>query len=956
MATPEKIEFLTENLPDGEAARRFFGQLSEKHAREAKKLLKNEALLSDVLTLAAFSPLLATTVLQNPNYISWLERQRISAKVRGKDELLESLARFALTNTNVETNILLARFRRRELLRVYLQDIRGLATIGETTEEISNLADSILEYAARQARQTLDNRYGAPLETDEKQRVRPATFCVVALGKLGSKELNYASDIDLLFLYSGDGATGGGSEETVITNREYFAKLAAAVTKLVGAQAGEGAAYRVDLRLRPHGSVGAPAISLNEAINYYETAARAWERQVLIRSRACASDRKIFQDFFEAVKSTVFSIDETVENALENVRRSKEKINLEKNFDNGNFNVKLGRGGIREIEFIAQALQLAHAGKDEWLRAPHTLVSLARLADRKILSATDLTELVEAYGFLRALEHRLQMENGLQTHRVSEAADKRFLTARRMNFASVGDFDRTLEKHAANVNRIFERVFTRADGEKNAGEKTDAKDAPQISHTRAASNSGALPQSFSHIELLPDTSEKSGVNRTLESIFSSVEKDDDKTIDLSGKTLKIVERLAEVSPHFSETLAANPALIKNLPDIENVFGEKDYRKILLTAVESATNFKDELCVLRKRWTRALFEIVVFDVFERIERGEAKRAQTKLAEASVEAALLITKRELARRLKTEIENFPLAVLGLGKLGGGGMDYNSDLDLVLIYERNKDEGGRMKAEENAALNSSFRLPPSSLAFARAVEIFVTVLSSLTRDGYLYRVDLRLRPDGKNGATSLSAPAFLNYLKERAAVWEWLAYVKLRGVGGNLQLAKATENEARKIIHQKARRADKAELKNETRRVRERLEQEKADAHKTNEIDIKFGAGGMLDVYFAMRFLQLRDDVPDDEKSRSTVFMLEKLRENDSLNREDFENFSNGYKFLSETDHNLRLVVGRSTRLPLANQNALQIIAQRMKLASVKDFLEQLTVHRLNVRAAFDRILSN
>ncbi len=195
----EKIQTITRNLPDSKSAVNFYSQLIEKLPLQEKKLAKNEGLLSDILTLAAFSPLLATTLLQHPDYIWWLKRQRISAKVRGKEEILESLARFALTNSQIEPNILLARFRRRELLRIYLRDIRNLGTIAEITEEISNLADAILEYALRQSQQELDNRYGIPLEIDEKGRAKKANFCIVALGKLGSNELNYASDIDLLF-------------------------------------------------------------------------------------------------------------------------------------------------------------------------------------------------------------------------------------------------------------------------------------------------------------------------------------------------------------------------------------------------------------------------------------------------------------------------------------------------------------------------------------------------------------------------------------------------------------------------------------------------------------------------------------------------------------------------------------------------------------------------------------
>ena len=298
---------LIDGLPDRDAARRFLEQLAEKHPRDHAKLEKNAALMSDVATLAAFSPLLATTLLQNPEYLWWLNRKRADSGVRGKDELLESLARFSLTNSQIEPQVLFTRFRRRELLRIYLRDIRRLATIAEITEEISNLADATLESALKLARREMDNRFGSPQETDEKGRKLPARFCIVALGKLGSRELNYSSDIDLIFLYSDEGTTSGRGSRGTITNREYFVKLAEYTTKLVGEPSGEGAAYRVDLRLRPHGTLGALALSVKDTIRYYKTEARGWERQVMIRSRGCAGDIELFKEFFAAVEDLVFS-------------------------------------------------------------------------------------------------------------------------------------------------------------------------------------------------------------------------------------------------------------------------------------------------------------------------------------------------------------------------------------------------------------------------------------------------------------------------------------------------------------------------------------------------------------------------------------------------------------------------------------------------------------------------
>jgi [glutamine synthetase] adenylyltransferase / [glutamine synthetase]-adenylyl-L-tyrosine phosphorylase len=932
-----EIESLTKDLPDAESAERFLVRFQEKNPSQYNKLYKNKGLLSDVLTLVSFSPLLATTIQQNPNYLWWLNRHRSESKVRGKDELLESLARFSLTNSEIETQILLARFRRRELLRIYLRDIRRLSTIAEITEEISNLADAILEHALQIAKQELNNRFGIPLETDEKGRAKQSEFCIVSLGKLGSKELNYSSDIDLLFIYSAEGETSGQGTRGAVTNREYFVKLSEFVVKLVGQQIGEGAAYRVDLRLRPHGRIGALALSLKDTIRYYRTEARNWEKQVLIRSRTSAGSAKIYKFFFSNVEDYVFSKNLSVEDALENVRLSKEKINLELNKNNG-FNVKLEKGGIREIEFIAQALQLAYGGNDEWLRSPHTLISLSRLADRELLSETELTELFDAYEFLRHLEHILQMENGLQTHIVPLETGKRTLIARRMSCSDLKSFDDKLIFHTTNVSRIFTRVF----GEHFSLQVHDkAEKSGEIIET-SESQKSRISNSEPRISLY-------------QPILSSLEKSD-LNKKLSKTTLKTLEKLSEVSPHFAEMIAANPSLINGLPNPNADFNERNYREVLFSSVQNENDFAQKIAVLRKVWANFLLEIVVFDLFEKFSVKTIKKRQTELAEASLEVALSITKSELEKRYLIQIQNFPFAVLGLGKLGGRGMDYGSDLDLVLIFDDAEDSRFQIPNSRPEEPKSGIRNLESGIFYARAVEIFVTALSAMTREGHLYRVDLRLRPDGKNGATSIGKNAFLNYLENRSAIWEWLAYIKIRGVAGDINLAESVEKQARKIIHNKAQTAKLSDLSTETLRVRRLLEEEKSNPKKGKEVDIKFGAGGMLDVYFAVRFLQLRDNVPDDTNNRSTDFMLEKLHANKSLSDENFKAMFGGYLFLKELDHNLRLTVGRSTRLPVANQNALQIISRRMNLSSINDLLEKLTFHRLNIRASFENILEN
>ena len=884
-------EFLIRDLPDPDSARRFLAQLSEKNASASKKLLANDALLSDVLLLVSYSPLIAATLLQHPEYLAWLDRERLNSSVRETPELLESLARFSLTSSQVEPHVALSRFRRRELIRAFLRDIRRLATIAEITEEISNLADAILEHALRLARQELDNRFGQPLVTDEKGRSVPAEFCIVSLGKLGSKELNYSSDIDLLFIYSAEGKTSGSGYAGTVTNREYFSKLSETIVKLVGRQGGEGAAYRVDMRLRPRGRVAPLAISLADAVRYYKEESAPWERQVLIRSRASAGSPEIFKRFYSRIENTVFDQNDTVENALSNVRASKYKIDVEHRSKDG-FNVKLGVGGIREIEFIAQALQLAYGGRDRWLRCPHTLICLSRLADRGHIRKSELTQLFDAYAFLRGTEHVLQMENGLQTHTLPLDQSRRQLVAAKLGFAEARLFDKAIAKHTANVNRVFRRVF-------GIEESRILDEAP------------------------------------------SVAEDDLTTETGSNGSAVDVELLRRISWRAAEMLSANPKLIQSIGNIEDGFPDRDYAQLLLESVSKHSDFRDAIGELRRVWTALMVQIIAFDVFERLPLGECKRLQTKLAEASMKAAIFITSRELERRYKMKIENLPVAVLGLGKLGGGGLDYDSDLDLVMVYDAKA-----FVSDPETAATGEF--------YSKAVEIFTNALSSITREGSLYRVDLRLRPYGSKGTVAISSDGMLEYMRSTAEVWELLAFVMLRPVSGDLKLGDRVETELRHAISERASQFSTEELATETRRMRLALEKQRAKTRRSKDIDIKYGAGGLLDVYFVTRFLQLRDHLPNDSGNRSTATTLDRLLQLCSLPKELHGDLLAGYTFLASLDHNIRLTVGRTSRIPDANRPALEAIATRMDLSSTNELFDRLTLHRLSIRAAFESIV--
>lgn len=916
MKPPEqRLEFLTRDLPSPASARRFFEQFAERNESYVDRLLRSEGLFSDVLTLASYSPLLAATLLQCPEYVSWLAARRSESTAQRKDDLLESLARFALTHSGIEPHVMLARFRRRELLRIFLRDIRRLNTVPEVTEELSDLADTILEYAVRLARQETDNRYGSPFQADDKGRKRPADVCVVSLGKLGSRELNYSSDIDLLFIYSADGSTTGTGSRDGVTNREYFVRFAETVTRLVGHQTGEGPAYRVDMRLRPHGRVGGLALSLRETVRYYLEEARSWEQQVLIRSRASAGDTSLYKAFFSEVEETVFRKGRDAGQALHEVYLSKEKIDRELG-EKTSFNVKLGVGGIREIEFIAQALQLAYGGEDRWLRVPHTLISIARLADRGHLTEQDRSDLSNAYDFLRRLEHILQMEYGLQTHSVPTDDEKVELLAAKMRTSGILEFQLALTEHTDAVHSAFLRVF---------GKGADAAIRP-VQQPREGSGPARSITTADH---------RSGTQLEKQILASLETRPNIAKLDEAGS--EMVRRISSTSPHFAGMLASRPDLIEYLYEPSGDEAMPDYHVGFASAVNIDGERSEILKQMRSVWSRMLIRIAADDIYGKLTVGQVRQRQTLLAEASIFTAMTVAVRRHSLGRTEPLR--PPAVFALGKLASGTLDYGSDLDIVMAFEE---------------LANATTDPGRSEIYSRIVELFVTLLSSMTRDGNLYRVDLRLRPYGKSGPNIVSLSALLEYIENAASIWELLAYIQARPIRVEAEDRSDLETILRTAMARRAGREDPDQIRHEARTMRLRLERMRTPRHR--DIDIKFGSGGLLDIYFVVRCLQLLHAESIGPEKRSTGDRLDTIHIAGLLGDSEYRALREGHRFLSTLDHHLRLAFGRSSKFPRSNHAVVEQIAVRMDLGSEDELVQALAFHRINIREAFDHVFPN
>jgi [glutamine synthetase] adenylyltransferase / [glutamine synthetase]-adenylyl-L-tyrosine phosphorylase len=536
---------------------------------------------------------------------------------------------------------------------------------------------------------------------------------------------------------------------------------------------------------------------------------------------------------------------------------------------------------------------------------------------------------------------------------------RRELVARRMNFSGAGalaEFEASLAAHTANVRAAFDRVF--------AGNTARQVPAPRPAVTedpleeRIKKVSAAAARALVHE---PEAGEQAGTAKAnlaglveqelracansaratsfVNRIAAAFEKEEAAT-PVNRAQLTTLIHLCDASEYFAEMIASRPSLIQALPVKFAAVCPRDHERELTDAVAERSSFGDELTALRLQWSRLLIEIGAQEIAGSIDLFQVNRRLTDLAKGTADAALVIAQRELARRYGPLAAQPRVAVLALGRFGSGGMDYGSDLDLVIVYEP-------MSALLVPALTQEE-------TYARLTEYFVTALSSITREGALYRVDLRLRPDGQKGPLAVSSASFIEYIQRRAGIWEWLAYVKLRAVAGDLKFAREVETAARRRIHELARQVDAHHLVNEARRVRDRLQKAKAPRRQAG-INIKHGQGGMLDVYFAVRYLQLRDDVPDDGDDRTTPGMLERLRAAGSIAEPNFQRMFAGYRLLRAVDHQLRLIMGRSASLPQRDSAAFGDIARRLGYRAPHDLEHDLISGMKQIRQAYDGIMT-
>ncbi|HSQ19556.1 MAG TPA: hypothetical protein VLR92_04195 [Blastocatellia bacterium] len=1006
-------------LPDPTGARVFLNRLEDLDPALLDRCKGNPLLMSRLLTLAGHSPFLAETLLRHPEHIGWLktETERSFDRVKSTEQLSEELARFVTGTSAADAATRLARFKRREFLRIYLRDCLGIATLSEVTEELSNLADVILGYCLAQANQEMVNLHGAPLTHDHRGRIEKAEFAIVALGKLGCRELNYASDIDLLFLFSGNGETAGDGRRrgSTISNKEFFAAVAERVVQLIGRSSGEGAVYRIDLRLRPYGRDGEMVCEIERAADYYRERAHNWERQALIRARASAGSEQLVTRFLAMMRDVIFTRD-ALPDTLEEVRRAKEKIDRKEAARMRGFNVKLGPGGIREIEFIAQALQLKHGGREPWVRSAQTLIVLARLAEKHYLTEPERARLSAAYTFLRTTEHRLQMEHGAQTHTLPASREKLELLARRCGYIQADDpvthFMRDLEKHTAAVRAVYERVFIEgtqtqplAEGRNGAAltEGIDDETARLIKQAAARLNKVIGAGSAGVFQFLrrgddvesvlasalPYAINPARALRHLTAWAESLTTYSHEQVYATGWSViandwaPLIKRLIVVlsSPYLSNLLVSRPLLASALLEDQAAHTSADYMRIMREAVDQETDVASKPDVLRRAWYRLVIRIGYEDmsIVDRLagqggsvaeehdssaSRVSAPRprarlhpgtdhlrtinlAQTALAEAVLRIASAIALESIGIA-EVQPSQLPFTVLGLGRLGHAGMDYGSDLDLLVVFDDEQAWPPAVLSEATDGLAAALNTPHEF--YARLTAQIVRVLSSITREGLLYRSDLRLRPEGKSGSVALGLSGLVSYISNRASAWEHSAYLKAREVAGDLRFGERARKAICEASFDAAGRNES--LREELREMRSKQMQAKARGSHPN---IKWGSGGMTDVYFVTRYLQLRDRIYFPPEHGTTALIVY-LGESGVLDNESVEALFHGYTFLRRLDHWMRLLLDRPSPVLPASTVAQRDITRALGLLSLEDLESAFAMHTSEIRKVYNRIFED
>jgi glutamate-ammonia-ligase adenylyltransferase len=922
-------------------------------------------LLARVLGSSQF---LADALRRRPSLLAWLLEPRTMRQWL-PDDLEEDLGRSLRPFTTRAARMkAVRRFKDRHVLRIGARDLLGDADLIVTTEELAHVADACLAAAARDADAALRAEYGAPRTPDGRE----TAMAVVAMGKLGGEELNYSSDIDLMFVYGEDGETAGGRGGR-LANGEYFARVARGLVAFLEEVTEDGAAFRVDLRLRPEGRMGPVVLSLDGYRRYYAERAELWERQALIKARIAAGDEGVGRRFMALAREVVYrpGVDTAVVSAIRAMKRDIDRSLGTKAGAPERTNVKLGRGGIREVEFLVQALQLLYGGDDPWLRERSTLKALFRLTERGYLAPALGRELSAAYVHLRTVEHRLQILHEFQTHTLPTDVRSLGRLARRLGStappaAAAREFGRRHRAVTAAVHRAFREFF--ADRPRPARPRLRLPSLLALQATgfqdpeRARQNlrlivegrplvpyAGTLQQALERL-----------VPRLLDAVWKSPDPDEalnqfERFLAAAGPRAGLVEllsgdeamltglaRLCAGGDLLTQLLIAQPELLSSLADREALRRPKTRRQFeaalaTVFAAPAAAERRDRLRRTKQAeelaavW-RYLLGVTSIDGYS--------REMTALAEATLTAGWLLVLPALVDEHgvpRTADGRFiPAVVVGLGKLGGRELTTGSDLDVFVVF-----------AEDGAT--DGARPVDAHTFWSEAAERLAGALGDITAAGVAFPVDLRLRPGSKGSGFAASLAAAERYYREYGDLWERQTLTRARIVAGDRALARRVRAMLRRYVYEAP--LDPRALK-EIADVRARMEVE-LGKETPGRWHVKYGRGGLVDVEFLVQALALRHGREHaDVRRANTIAGLRGLAAAGVLDGDEAPALAAHYRFLRRVSAALRLLGARPPdTLELAGPMPARV-ASALGYPSRTAFLDDYRTRTAGVRAAWER----
>jgi [glutamine synthetase] adenylyltransferase / [glutamine synthetase]-adenylyl-L-tyrosine phosphorylase len=846
--------------------------------------------------------------------------------------------------TEEEVKTALRSIRIREVAAIASRDLAGISSPSEVMEDLSSLAAAALSGAVRFGRRMLDERYGAPIIDGAGGPRRECGFVVMGMGKLGASELNFSSDIDLIYLYETDrGMTEGGAEGRPVTLHQYFVRLCEGVTRIVSEATEDGLVFRVDLRLRPDGANGEIANSLRSAEIYYESWGQTWERAAMIKARPLAGDLQVGEEFLRIITPFVYRkyLDFT---SIEEIKEMKDRVDrASARGRRGGRDLKLGPGGIREIEFFAQAHQLIYGGKDPRLRLRGTVEALRALAEAGIVARAECATLEEAYRFLRRLEHRIQLFQERQTHSLPQRAEDRERLARAMGLAGAAELLAALDRSTEAVRAIYGRLFRAGEEEAASGASPDVEwllyqepDGEALARLgrlgfadpRAAQRNIAALRDGPPFTRLPARARRY-LGKIAPLFLDRALRTPDPDMALAHterflsavgartmfyallfenrKVIDVLVRLFGSSRFLSGYLLRHPELLDTFlrKDLSPLLKSRsELRRELGEILAACEDYEQELDELRKFRNVETLRIGLHDLGGNLSLEEGMFQLSALAEVLLSYALLLARREVARKFGLPsvvgeggaVSEARFCVMGMGKLGAEELSYHSDLDIIFIYR-----GAGETVPHPACGGEPFRRISNHEYFAKVAQRLISVLTTITREGYVYRLDTRLRPSGNAGPLVCSLAAFERYHEASAHLWERQALLKCRFVAGDRDFGRQMEELAARFAYGRPLSGGAAA---EIHRLRKRMEVE-IGKERADRRNLKVGRGGIVDVEFAVQYLQLLHG-PDNPalRHRATLKALHELSRAHILSEEEFRRLDEGYRFLRSLEVELRL----------------------------------------------------